>query len=110
MTPATSSTSRSRPRSTSASSSFWPHDVPVMTNGSGGIVVVVWEGCPTCQLVAPVIEELNQAGVVEVVHREESGAGLDASYHLGVDTVPTIIRGDERVVGWERSAWESFTG
>jgi len=81
-----------------------------MTDGPDGIVVVVWEGCPTCQLVAPVVEQLQAAGVVSVLHREESDAGLEASYRLDVDTVPTLIRGDERVVGWSRDTWEAFTG
>jgi hypothetical protein len=75
-----------------------------------GIVVVVWEGCPTCELVAPVIEQLQAAGAVKVLHREETDAGLEASYRLDVDTVPTLVRGDERLVGWSRDAWETFTG
>ena len=77
---------------------------------AAALVAVVWEGCPTCTLVAPVIEQLQAAGVVSVLHREETPQGLEASYRLGVDTVPTLVRGDERLVGWERAAWEEFTG
>ena len=38
-----------------------------MTEAAGGIVAVVWEGCPTCQLVAPVVQQLQAAGVVSVL-------------------------------------------
>ena len=81
-----------------------------MTDTADGVVAVVWEGCPTCKLVAPVIEQLQAAGVVSALHREETDAGLEASYRLGVDTVPTLVRDDERIVGWSREAWETFTG
>ena len=77
---------------------------------AGGIVAVVKHDCPTCQLVVPVIDQLRVAGVVDVVHREDDDAGLEASYQLGVETVPTLIRGDERIEGWERARWEEFTG
>ena len=80
-----------------------------MTPAADGIVAVVWEGCPTCQLVAPVIEQLVASGAISVLHREETDSGLEASYRLGVDTVPTLIRGSERIVGWSRDAWEKFT-
>jgi hypothetical protein len=81
-----------------------------VTAAAGGIAMVVWSGCPTCLLVAPVVEELRRAGVVDVVHREDDDAGLEASDRLGIDTVPTLIRGDERLVGWDRAKWEAFTG
>src|SRR4051794_21626632 len=77
---------------------------------SAGIVAVVKRDCPTCTLVAPVLDDLVSKGVVTTVHREDDDAGLEASWHLGVETVPTLVRGDERIVGWDRSQWESFTG
>ncbi|MBV9410348.1 MAG: thioredoxin [Acidimicrobiia bacterium] len=74
------------------------------------IVAVVKRDCPTCALVEPVLQDLVARGVVSVVHREDDDAGLEASWQLGIETVPTLIRGDERIVGWSRSQWEEFTG
>jgi hypothetical protein len=74
------------------------------------ITAVVKDDCPTCQLVAPVIEKLVADGVITTVVREDDTIGLDASYQLGVETVPTLIKGDERIVGWSRSQWEELTG
>ena len=74
------------------------------------LLAVVKEDCPTCQLVKPVLARLD----VEVVS-EDDDAGLERSWHLGIDTVPTLIRVDEggteveRIVGWSREQWEAFT-
>jgi len=75
-----------------------------------GIVAVVKKDCPTCTLIEPVLSDLIARGVVTTVHREDDDAGLEASWRLGVETVPTLVRGDERIVGWDRSQWETFTG
>lgn len=75
------------------------------------LVAVVKADCPTCQLVAPVLDALP----VEVVS-EDDDAGLAQSYSWGIETVPTLLRlsddGSEvaRVVGWSRQQWEEFTG
>jgi hypothetical protein len=74
------------------------------------IVAVVKEDCPTCRLVEPVLQDLVERGVVEAIHREDDPAGLEASYRLGIETVPTLIAGDERIVGWSREQWQDFTG
>jgi hypothetical protein len=71
------------------------------------IVAVVRSECPTCTLVAPVLEQLGDA--VEVVS-EDDDAGLERAYRLGIEVVPTLIRGDDRIVGWDRATWEEFTG
>ena len=75
-----------------------------------GVVAVVKRDCPTCALIEPVLQDLVARGVVSTVHREDDDDGLEASWHLGIETVPTLIRGDERIVGWSRSQWEEFTG
>src|SRR5207302_1633752 len=36
--------------------------------------------------------------------------GLEASWRLGIETVPTLMRGDRRIVGWSRVQWEELTG
>ena len=77
---------------------------------SSGVVAVVKRDCPTCALVEPVLQDLVARGVISTVHREDDDDGLEASWHLGIETVPTLIRGDERIVGWSRSQWEDFTG
>ncbi|MEN3274109.1 MAG: hypothetical protein V7636_2870 [Actinomycetota bacterium] len=78
--------------------------------GVGSLVAVVKDDCPTCRLVAPVLAGLE----VEIVSEDED-AGLERSWHLEIETVPTLLRfGDdgcelERIVGWSREQWESFT-
>jgi hypothetical protein len=74
------------------------------------ITAVVKEDCPTCRLVEPLLQELLAKGVVAVIHREDEPEGLETSYRLGVETVPTLIKGDERLVGWDQARWEAFTG
>ena len=74
------------------------------------ITAVVKEDCPTCRLVEPVLQELVATGVVETIHREDDPEGLETSYRLGIETVPTLIKGEERVVGWSRDQWRAFTG
>ena len=73
------------------------------------LVAVVKKDCPTCQLVEPVLEQLAAEKSL-TIHREDDDDGLRASFELGVETVPTLINGDERIVGWKRDAWEAFTG
>jgi hypothetical protein len=74
------------------------------------IVAVVKADCPTCAMVAPVLDELVARGLVTTVHHEDDDGGLEASWRLGIETVPTLVRGDDRVVGWSRTQWEAFTG
>jgi hypothetical protein len=75
-----------------------------------GAYAVVNGECPTCALVRPLLGSLPVA-VVD----EDTPAGLETSYSLGVDTVPTLVRfADgaevERLVGWDRAAWSAFFG
>jgi hypothetical protein len=76
------------------------------------LLAVVKADCPTCQLVAPILDRLPDVEIVS----EDDDAGLERSWHLGIDTVPTLIRVDdetgtelERIVGWSREQWEAFT-
>ena len=93
-----------------------------------GLVVVVKRECPTCVVVEPVLRQLGDvlgarltvysqddpsfpAGVAGVVDDGE----LEVSWHLDLTTVPTLLRVEggmekERLVGWDRSRWEAFTG
>ncbi|MDQ1402474.1 MAG: hypothetical protein QOG03_790 [Actinomycetota bacterium] len=79
-----------------------------------GVTAIVNDHCPTCALVAPVLDALAATGHLAVV-REDDDAGLELAWRLGVDTVPTLVRGQggaevERIVGWHRGQWESLIG
>ena len=91
-----------------------------------GLIAVVKKACPTCELIAPVLTQLADAGVDFTVWSQDDptfppglNAGddreLETSYRLGIDTVPTLIRiregrEVERAVGWLRSDWETISG
>ena len=89
-----------------------------------GIVAVVKRDCPTCVLVEPVLQGLAGDGLTVYTQDDPAfpaGMGpvddtdLSVSYHWDIETVPTLLRiADgtevERIVGWEREAWEAFTG
>jgi hypothetical protein len=86
-------------------------------------VVVVKADCPTCQLIAPVLEALAPRGSVSLWSQDDPtfpavpGVRYDAtlreSFDLGVEIVPAVIAfsGDEeraRCEGWDRAAWQSL--
>ncbi|MGH9064770.1 MAG: thioredoxin family protein [Acidimicrobiales bacterium] len=91
-----------------------------------GLAVVVKADCPTCRLVTPVLSQLASAvPALTVVTQDDPSfppgvdavddTGLDLSWRLGIETVPTLVRiegGREvaREVGWSRPAWEALTG
>ena len=92
-----------------------------------GLVAVVKRDCPTCTLVAPVLAELRAAGEQLAVWSQDDPAfppdldgvvddtELERSWHLGVETVPTLVKvadGVEvaRTVGWSREHWTELTG
>jgi hypothetical protein len=92
-----------------------------------GVVAVVKRDCPTCVLVAPVLAQLQDAGVPLTVYTQDDpgfpeavrdvvdDTRLEVSWSLELDTVPTLVRVEagaerERTVGWSRTAWEQLTG
>jgi hypothetical protein len=92
-----------------------------------GLIVVVKRDCPTCVLIEPVLKELRAAGAPLTVYSQDDPAfpesidgvvddrQLETSWHLDIETVPTMIRMQAereagRVVGWERQEWRDFTG
>jgi hypothetical protein len=97
-----------------------------MTAIPDGVVAVVKSDCPTCQLVAPVLTQLRDAGLPLTVFSQDGPefAGLagvvadddlSVSWSLDLDTVPTLIRMEagrevDRTVGWMRVKWEALTG
>jgi hypothetical protein len=92
-----------------------------------GLVAVVKRECPTCQLVAPVLAELERAGLPLTVYSQddpsfpigvrtvEDDSALGVSYGLDIQVVPTLMRVaggvvKERTEGWERQTWRQLTG
>ena len=89
-----------------------------------GVVAVVKRDCPTCVLVAPVLQQLRGDDLVVYTQDDLSfPEGVDAlddrdltvSYLWDIETVPTLLRvvdGEEtdRLVGWDREQWRSFFG
>ena len=92
-----------------------------------GLVAFVKRACPTCSMIEPQMQEAARAradfqvvtqddarfpsGVKNVLHDHE----LDYSYLHHIEATPTLIRyvaGQEieRVMGWDRAAWQRLTG
>ncbi|MGH1493379.1 MAG: thioredoxin family protein [Acidimicrobiales bacterium] len=95
-----------------------------------GLVAILKRDCPTCVLVAPVLDELTaklDSGLDLTVYSQddpgfpEGRSGvvddteLAVSWHHEIETVPTLMRVEngvevERIVGWSRPQWEAFAG
>lgn len=90
-----------------------------------GLVAFVRRDCPTCQLVAPVLANLAKRTQLTVFSQDDSSFPLgttviddrllEASWHHGIEAVPTLFRvqGGEvvaRAIGWHRGEWEELTG
>lgn len=90
-----------------------------------GLVAFVKRDCPTCELVAPVLAQLAEAGTLTVYTQDdlnfpadcapEDDTSLERSWHHEIEVVPTLLRVEsgaeqERIVGWQRDEWEAFTG
>jgi len=92
-----------------------------------GLVAFVKHACPTCSMIEPQLRQAAQAhldfqvvtqddakfpaGVANLVDDRE----LDHSYLNEIEATPTLIRFAagkevERVMGWDRSAWQRLTG
>ena len=90
-----------------------------------GLVAFVKRDCPTCELVAPVLAQLASTGAVTVFSQDDPAfpsepqpvddRELSASWHAGIEAVPTLLRIEggveqERVLGWHRGEWEALSG
>ena len=89
-------------------------------------LVVLKRDCETCKLVEPVLAALRDEFPLTLYSQDDpsfpEGLGgaeddrtLEKSYHLGVETVPTLVRlesGQEvsRTEGWDREDWVRVTG
>lgn len=95
-------------------------------NLDDGLIAVVKRDCPTCLLIEPVLQAIEQSGQPLTVYTQDDPAfpdvrqrrddrDLECSYRLAIETVPTLIRvvdGAEqaRAIGWARDEWASLTG
>ena len=91
-----------------------------------GLVAVVKQDCPTCNLVAPVLVDLATGDERLTVYSQDDPSfppgvtvvddtDLDVSLALDLTTVPTLLRVEngaevDRTEGWSRPAWEKLTG
>lgn len=90
-----------------------------------GLVAVVKRECPTCELVAPVLRDLDARTELTVYTQDDvafpegvspvDDTGLAVSYHHRIETVPTLLRIEDgrevgRALGWHRGDWEQLTG
>ena len=91
-----------------------------------GLVAIVKRDCPTCVMVAPVLQQLLRNGELTVYSQDDPNfpegievvaddTALDASYRLNVEIVPTLVRFEggtevDRTYGWDRTAWEKVAG
>ncbi len=100
-----------------------PTELPVLPEG---LVVIVKEDCPTCELIVPVLKQLTSGNQLTVFSQDEPNfpegiedqqfdGDLAISWHHNIETVPTLLviedgKETARTVGWSRSQWESITG
>jgi hypothetical protein len=91
-----------------------------------GLLVVVKRDCPTCEMVAPVLADMARTSGVKIYSQDDpdfpanvdgvvDDRGLDTSYRLNIEIVPTLIRfsgGTEvaRTFGWDREEWRNLSG
>jgi thiol-disulfide isomerase/thioredoxin len=88
-----------------------------------GIVAFVKRDCPTCVLVAPVLGQLAKELDLTVYSQDDPAfpegveavddTSLVASWHHGIEAVPTLMRVEDgveraRVLGWHRAEWEEL--
>ncbi|MBT5702833.1 MAG: thioredoxin, partial [Gammaproteobacteria bacterium] len=84
--------------------------------------IIVKEDCATCQLVVPVIKQLQTDDELTIYSQDnvQFPAGvsviddteLEYSWRRRIETVPTLIKFDvngaeiSRVVGWDKNEWQ----
>lgn len=98
-----------------------------MPTPTDGLIIVAKRDCPTCTLIEPVYRQLADSGQTISVYSQDDPSfpanlngvqddrSLEASFHLNIEIVPTVIRMKagkeiERRIGWHRGEWEALTG
>jgi hypothetical protein len=101
-------------------------NLPPMAALPDGLIAVVKQDCPTCRLIVPVLGQLRAAGVPLTIYTQDDpsfppglapvdDSALAASWSLGVETVPALLRVEAhrvaaRTEGWQREVWEQISG
>ena len=91
-----------------------------------GLVAVVKRDCPTCELVVPVLVDLQDQADLTVITQDDPEFPADAdwvrhdsdlalSWHHDIETVPTLLQvvdgaDIKRTEGWSRDDWERLSG
>ncbi|MFN9488310.1 MAG: hypothetical protein ACK59Y_00830 [Betaproteobacteria bacterium] len=92
-----------------------------------GLVVFVKRSCPTCELIeAQIREAAGRVADFHVVSQDDPAfpggvpgviddRELDLSWLSNIEAMPTLLRIEngretERVMGWDRAAWQRLTG
>jgi hypothetical protein len=86
------------------------------------LIAVVKRDCETCRLVEPVLAQIRARAPLALYSQDDPGfpeslggsqddTALERSWHLKIETVPTLIRfeGEKevaRIAGWDRAEWE----
>src|SRR5437867_1624199 len=81
----------------------YPQAMPDSLLPTDGLVIVAKRDCPTCTLVESVMQSLDRAAPLAVISQDDptfpSGVrsviddhDLERSFHLNIETVPTLIR------------------
>ncbi len=96
-------------------------------NGKISFAVFAKRDCPTCQLVAPVLEKLSASAAQLTVYSQDDPAfperikgvvddrELGQSFRHAIEIVPTLIRFENgaettRTEGWDVNEWRRVTG
>jgi hypothetical protein len=90
-----------------------------------GLIIVCKRDCPTCTMLTPVYAQLRAGTTPVTIYTQDDptfpsanvidDTALEHSFHLNIDTVPTLIRIEDgveqaRTVGWLRGEWEAIAG
>ena len=96
-------------------------------DSAGRFVAVCKRECETCAMIVPVLREMSDRDIPLTVYTQDDpgfpegisdvldDTGLEHSWRLDIETVPTLIRFENgreahRVAGWDREQWRRLTG
>jgi hypothetical protein len=103
-------------------------DVSLSWSFADGLHLVVKRDCPTCHLIEPVIRLLaenktrnltiyvqDDPAFLSDLPGQHDDRSLEKSFHLDIETVPTLIRYENaretaRATGWQRDEWRTLSG
>lgn len=92
---------------------------------SDGLYAVVKQDCPTCALIEPVLAQIAVQMPIVIYSQDNpefpaslnplDDTSLTISYHLNIETVPTLLRIEngretQRTIGWSRAEWRELVG